>query len=311
MPKKIKNIKRYNRNFKNFNFSNPELEAQEEYLETVIEMDANGNTLIEAKYADDNSMEEKNSYTYDANGKLLEHILLYAVEDVTEKRILKRNEKGKLITETKFYGGDSGEHTEYVYDDKDEIIERKYFDEDGVFISKEIFKYDDKGSLAEQIKHNSEDKIEERTTFKTLEDASIEQCEWNGDGTLANKTIIHFNKDGKESASLQTTADGKLISKMDATFDERGNVTERKFVDFYSKTVRYTYDEHNRCIEQELFDGNGMLIRKNIYEFDEEGNLTAEQTYEMDTSRGGRDKHYGTRYVYEFYEDGESLAGSL
>ena len=51
----------------------------------------------------------------------------------------------------------------------------------------------------------------------------------------------------------------------------------------------------------ELFDGNGILLRKNLYEYDDEGNVIAEQTYEMDTTRGGRDKHFGTRYEYELY----------
>src|SRR6185295_6425569 len=115
MSQKIKSIKRYNRHFKNFNFSNPQLEAEEEYLESVIHLDENGNTVSEEKFGADDSLEEKNTYTYDANNKLLEHTLLYAVEDMTEKRILKRNEKGKLVEETKYYGDDSGERTEYVY----------------------------------------------------------------------------------------------------------------------------------------------------------------------------------------------------
>jgi hypothetical protein len=44
-----------------------------------------------------------------------------------------------------------------------------------------------------------------------------------------------------------------------------------------------------------------MLLRKNMYEYDEEGNVSAEQTYEMDTSRGGRDRHFGSRYEYDYY----------
>ena len=65
--------------------------------------------------------------------------------------------------------------------------------------------------------------------------------------------------------------------------------------------MRYTYDEQDRMLTQELFDGSGMLLKKNIYEYDEAGNIITEQTFEIDTSRGGRDKHFGTRYEYEFY----------
>src|SRR5204862_216347 len=139
------------------------------------QLDENGNTTVEEKYDSDGELEERNSFVFNANSKLLEHILLYAVEDVTERRLLNRDEKGRLTEETKYYGDDSGEKTAYVY------------------------------------------------------------------------------------------------------------------------------DENDRCIMQELFDSNGVLLRKNMYEFDEEGNVIHETTYEMDTSRGGRDKHFETRYEYMFY----------
>ncbi len=301
MPQKIKNIKRYNRYFKTFNFSNTQEIAEEEHLESNIDLDENSNTLLEEKYDADGELEERNSYCYTSAGKLLEHALLYAVENFTEKRILKRDDAGKLLVETKYYGSDSGEHTEYVYNEKGDPIERKNFDEEGTFISKDSFSYDDKGGLTEQVTTNSENIIEQRTTFSQRDDKTIEQCEYEGENKLISRTLAKFNETGKEISSAQTTPEGKLISSVISTFDEKGNVLERQYKDFYSKTVRYQYDDQGRCIMQELFDGNGMLLRKNMYEYDEAGNIIREQTYEMDTSRGGRDKHFETRYEYEFF----------
>jgi hypothetical protein len=300
MSRKIKSIKRYNRPFKPFTFGNTE-EGDEEYLESLTELDENGNAVTEIKYSDDGEMEDKNSYRYNQEGKLLEHTLLYAVEDVTERRMLTRNEKGLVLTEVKYYGDDSGERTEYIYDDKDNLVERKYFDEEGVFVSKENFKYDDDGSLVEDIKYNANNAIEEHSTFKKIDDKTIEQIQHHPDGSMASRTLIKFDDAGKELSSEQTTADGKLISGITNVLDERGNVVERHFKDFYSKTIRYVYDENNRCVMQELFDGNGTLIQKNMYSFDEDGNVIDTHTYEMDTTRGGRDKHFETRYEYEFW----------
>jgi hypothetical protein len=113
--------------------------------------------------------------------------------------------------------------------------------------------------------------------------------------------VIVFNENGKETSTVQTNPQGKLITKVDVTYDENGNVTRRDYKDFYSKSVFYTYNDKNLVTSQELLDENGILLRKNLYEYDDEGNVIAEQTYEMDTSRGGRDKHYGTRYEYVFY----------
>jgi hypothetical protein len=298
---KIKNIKRYNRYFKPFNFSNTQETAEEEHLESTTQLDANGETLCEEKFSADGELEERNTYVFNEKGKLIEHSLLYAAEDATERRVLERDAEGKLTRETKFYGTDAGEHTEYSYNNEGEPVERKNFDEEGNFVSRDVFSYDSKGSLSEQVTYDTREKITSKITYATGEDKSIEQCEYDGNGKLLNKTIVRYNEAGKEVASTQTTPEGKLISGIITIYDEKGNVSERQYKDFYSKTIRYQYDDQNRCIMQELFDGYGTLLKKNMYAFDEQGNLTIEQTYEMDTSRGGRDKHFETRYEYEFY----------
>src|SRR6185295_12497821 len=149
MAQKIKNIKRFNRYFKTFNFSNTQEIGEEEHLESNVELNENGDTMLEEKYSADGELEERNEYKYNAAGKLLEHSLLYAAEEATEKRILARDDAGKLLVETKFYGSDSGERTEYVYNDKGEPVERKNFDEEGGFISRDVFNYDEKGGLSE------------------------------------------------------------------------------------------------------------------------------------------------------------------
>ena len=90
MSKKIKSVKRFNQNYRNFNFSDMTSRADEEFLEFEFVMDENGNTIEEIKYTADSQLEEKNTYAYYPNGKLHSHILLYAVEDVSQKRILTR-----------------------------------------------------------------------------------------------------------------------------------------------------------------------------------------------------------------------------
>ena len=302
MAKAIKTIRKFNQLYKSFNFSEIQKGVEDEFLESLIELDSAGNTLHDSKFDERGQLEEKNTFVYGSHGKLTEHSLLYAAEDVTEKRILNRDEKGRLAEEIKYYGGDSGERTAYLYDEKDRVCERKYFDEEGDFQSREIFLYDEKGSLAEHKKFDKEEKLEEHHTFSHNDvDHTILENEFNPDGFLASKTVLTFDEKGKELSSTKTTPEGKLISSITMVYDEHGNLSEKQIKDYYSKTVRYKYDENNRCISNELVDGNGALIRKNLFEFDEEGNVIAEQTYEMDTTRGGRDKHFGTRYVYEFY----------
>lgn len=301
MTKKIKSIKKYNQNYKNFSFSDPTTHAKVEFLELAVIQDENGNISEEVKYASDGEVEEKNTYTFNDKGKLMEHVLLYAVDDVTERRVLERNEKGFLISETKYYGDDSGESTKYEYDDKDHVTAILIYDEEGQFISREEIKYDEKGSLSERITHDTDKKITGRTTFSPAVENKIEETEFDAKGAVISKTVTIFDEKGKEVSSKQMTPDGKMISGFKNTYDERGNLVEKIYKDFYSKKLKYEYNEKDQLISQELFDDSGLLLRKNMYDYNDEGNVIAEQTYEMDTARGARDKHFGTRYEYEFY----------
>ncbi|MBL0104859.1 MAG: hypothetical protein IPP51_14525 [Bacteroidetes bacterium] len=295
---KIKTIHRFNQNYKSFNFADLTPEPEEEFLEAKIELDSEGRILSELKYLDSGELEEENTYTYNAAGKLMSHVLYFATEDVTERRLMDRNEKGDLISETKMYGDDAGEKTEYQYDEKGNITAIVQYDEEGEFLSKEEIKYNDKGNVTDRIQMDSGNKVTGRTSYTYNGELEIEECEYDGNGSMITKTVAKFNSEGKELSSVQTNPQGKLISAVQNVFDDRGNVIEKIYKDFYSKKVLFTYDEQNRMIGQEVFDSSGLLLRRNTFVFDEEGNVAEEQTYEMDPSRGGRDKHFGTRYEY-------------
>lgn len=304
MAKKIKLVRRLNQRYKNFSFSELMTKADEEYLESILEMDIAGNVIAESKFDKQGELEEKNSLTYTPDGKLIEHVLYYAMDDVTERRMLNRNEHGRLLEEVKYYGDESGERTAYEYNENNLISAIIEFDEEGTFISREDIKYDSEGSVIERIKSDETGNLIDRVLFEKANDNKVVlEKEFGSDGELKNVTTISFNEKGKELSSYQSTPEGKLITGVETTYDDRGNVVERHYKDFYTKSVRYEYDENDRMITQELSDGTGLLLRKNIYEYDESGNLLTEQTFEMDNSRGNKEKHFGTRYEYEFFDE--------
>ena len=301
MSRKIKSIRRFNQNYKNFNFSDLTSRADEEYLELTVLLDANGNSSEEIKYLPTSEVEEKSTYEYDTNGKLATHTLLYAIDNFTEKRVLTRNEKGLLISEVKYYSGDSGEKTDYEYNEKDNVTAIIHHDEEGEFVSREEIIYDEKGGLTERCTYDINKKTVSRITFTNPGDNQIEEIDYDANGAITSKTIIIFNDKGKEISSVQTNPQGKLITSVKNTYDDRGNIIEKIYKDFYSKKVKFEYNDKDLLMVQELFDEQGLLLRKNMYEYDDDKNVIAEQTYEMDTTRGGRDKHFGTRYEYEFF----------
>jgi hypothetical protein len=299
--KTLRSIKRFHQDLRSNNYSDIKTEGSE-FLDLAVEMDENGNVISESKFVSDGELEEKNSYSYGSHGKMTGHVLYYAVDDVTERRELIRNEKGFLLSETKFYGDDSGEKTEYIYNEKDNIIGISHYDEEGELSSVEEMKYDENGSLSERMVMDKDGKLISKTVFSPHANEQIEESEYDSTGQLVSKTVIKFDEKGKEISSVQTNPQGKLITAVQNVYDERGNVIEKIFKDFYSKKILFEYDERDRLIVQELYDGSGLLLRKNMYEYDDNGNVISEKTYEMDTTRGGRDKHYAMRYEYEYDE---------
>jgi YD repeat-containing protein len=301
MEKKIKTIRRFNQQYQSLSFAEILRKADEEYLELVVQLDESGNTVSESKFNDIAVLEEKNEYTYDEAGRLKEHLLYYAIDEVTEQRVLKRDEKGRLIEETKYYGDDTGERMQYTYDANDRVSSIVRLDEEGDFDYREEIVYNENGGVLSRTKYDASGQVKESLVFEWREGGVVEEKEYSQSNELLSNTIVRSDDQGRELSSVQTNASGKLIAAVYSTYDEKGNLSERHYKDFYSKTLKYAYNDDNRLISQELFDGTGLLLRKNVYEYDVEGNLSAEQVFEIDTSRGGRDKHYGNRYEYEYY----------
>lgn len=273
--------------------------ADEEYLEFLAEFDGQGNVVRESKFDSSGELEERNEYRYSPGGKLIEHVLLFAIEDVTERRVLRRDEQDRLLEELKMYGDDTGERMVYSYDDADHVLSVVRYDEEGELDFREEFTYDEKGDLATRNKFDRDSRVVEQLEVRRGDQLEMVQVEYNESGKPVSTTVSKFDAAGNEVSNLQTSPDGKLISAVYSSYDDRGNAVERVYKDFYSKTIRSEYDDQYRLLSQELFDSTGLLLRKNVYEYDENGNVITEQVFEIDASGGGRDKHYGARYEYE------------
>ena len=296
--KTYKTIKRYNQNFKNFNFSDLSPIADNEYLEMIIEFDSVGKVLSEIKYQQNGELEEENNYKYDVNEKLIEHHFYYVMDDARETVVMSRNEKGKLISEVKFYGTDQGARIEFEYDNEDRVIGILNYDDDSDFVSKETILYNEKGAVVSRTTNEADGKIISDFKFNYKSETEIEELSYDTDGKLISTTITIFDDKGRELTNVEKNVQGKPISSLQNIYDERGNVIEKIYKDFYNKRVKNQYDELDRLIVQEIFDTTGMVVKRNSFEYGDEGNVISEHTFEMDSNRGGRDKHFGTRYEY-------------
>src|SRR5664279_5384859 len=100
---KIKESKKFLTRYKKMAFGG---EPEHEYLALHAMYDENGNVIEEIKIDDETGSVEKNIYIYDASNRILSHELIIESDGITEKFEFIRDEKGRLINETKYYSGD-------------------------------------------------------------------------------------------------------------------------------------------------------------------------------------------------------------
>ena len=295
---KIRQVRRYASHIRGFS---PGIDDAVEYLETSIEFDANGNTIKETKYLQDGSPEEVSSYLYDDGNRLLEHTLEYVPDEASEKRVIERDGDGRIVRETKFYGDMAGEHTDYAYEE-DRIASIRSYDEEGDFQAREEIRYNEKKLPVARISYDKNDVVQERREYTHSDDGlSVEEKVIDAKGNLQRSSVTQLNANKKETQTVEKTGQGKLMSAIQSTYDEKGNLTERIIRDAFSKRHVFTYDDQDRCVEEALYGEGGILMRRNQFEFDENGRLLSEQNYVIDVTRGGRDKHLAIRYDYDYF----------
>lgn len=300
MPK-IKSIKRHTFEHKLLNFGEEGMH-QTEYLSLVSAYDEKGNLVEEQKLNPGNEVEEIHTFNYNENGKLMSHVMQLVMDEATETLQNHRDEKGRIVKEVKLYGNDPGETTSYVYDDKDQVIEIHKTDEEGEDEFKEIIDYDEKGNLLRRTKLNASGSVIEKMELSYDDHGNIlSKSEYEGENNLSNKTEYTYDEKNRFISSVQKTAEGKLTESVTCVYDERDNLVERNIRDFHPRIIKFTYDDKNQCIEEEIYDQFGNMSAKNIYEHDEYGNVITELNYNMDINRMSRESNSGHRFEYEFY----------
>lgn len=299
MSDKIRCVKKYTTIQQKLSFGNSE---PEEILASESFYDQNGNLLEEHKTGDDDSEHEKHIFEYDSNGRLLKHFLEITSEGISETIVYIRDEKGRVVSDQKFYGDDPGEKITYEYLAHQQPVKIERYDPDGEPEFIETLTYDQNDRLTEHRKYDSENRLIE-ATFITYNDKGLpsEKKLTDSRGHKISSTEITYDENGDVTRITEWNDAGKITSDVISVYDERRNVTERKIKDYQSRTLRFSYDDNNNCTVEEVYDENGNLIKKHSYEFDEHNRMIAETSLFLDPMRGGNFNNSGSRYEYEFW----------
>lgn len=297
---KVKVSRKYTLKFQKMAFGG---EADGEVLEVESFYDENGNITIQMNSDEEGNLVEKSVFQYDAHNRIIRHELHMLMDDVHEILVYERDDKGRVLSETKMYGDDMGEQTLYTYGEHESPVSIQRFDSDGEPESFEELTYNASGYPVEHLKFGPDKNLAEKTIISYNEkNKPVERLLTNSKGDLIKTTLIVYDEKGQLTRVTEKNEAGKVISDILSFYDERGNVIERKVKDFHSRTIRFKFDEHDNCIEEEMLDENGNMTMKSIYEFDENNLVISESGYFTDMNRSSSMANSNSRYEYEFYE---------
>jgi hypothetical protein len=110
----------------------------------------------------------------------------------------------------------------------------------------------------------------------------------NGKEVSFKESFTVFDKNGRTIELTEYTKDGSIKKKESTKYDAYDNkVEENKYENDQNsnsskektKKIIYKYNINNDKIEEEEYDGNGKLLKKSIYSYDNKGLKVGKKTY--------------------------------
>ena len=197
-----------------------------------------GQVVYELGYNDENILNYRIEYTYDAAGNLVEW-LNYDTEDdeVASRTTRTYDEHGRLIKSATNHRRDiPGGYYDYTYDAKGHIASRSYTDTEGVNTWNNTYTCDDSGRI-----------VTGTISYPLYNNSNHEQL---GDYTLS------YDEGSRLTAQRWTETHRSIFVHSDYfyTYNEAGLLTSSRKVDSDGEvddSVTYNYDSNNRLISIE------------------------------------------------------------
>ncbi|MEP7264122.1 MAG: RHS repeat domain-containing protein [Bacteroidota bacterium] len=294
----VKKMRRYSGSLKNLKEDG--MSNDKEMLSIEIIYRADGKAEGELRYNTSGQLEEKHEYIYDDAGRLILHNWNMPIDEVEQSERTERDEKGRVLREVKLYYGEEGDSINYLYDDKDRVIEIKSLDEEGAEVHNEKLEYNEKGHIISRKVVDHHGGLSSGVSYIYDEKENlVGQSEMNDKGELLFRTVIEQDANGNDISIIQYNPKNEITQRVMNTYDENNRVIKRLASGMYARIYTFEYDDAGLLATESATDENGTLISRSSYHYDEEGRMIHETSYEMDLTHSGRDMAMTYRYEYE------------
>lgn len=300
--KHIKKITSYTTKFAIFQTAKKD--EGHEYLSNIEVYNENGDLIENTSYFEDGSEDEKAVYEYDDKGRVISEQIFYALSESDEIRKIKYNDQENTTEETLYYGAEPADKVEIRYNENNEIIEEKHYDEEGVLVQHrkvEYYKphlismdetYDGYGNLIKKIQTDYDEK-----------DKVISQVIFNEELELPVQ-ITNIERMEDQEIISANDQEGNPLYKLTQTLDSNGNPVEVIEEHFYqqegSRKQQNEFTEDGKLLKSEVYDDAGNLLRRQEITYNDQG-LPEEESHFRNNMYMGQNDHTITRYEYELF----------
>ncbi|MFP4152812.1 MAG: hypothetical protein ACLFSV_08185 [Alkalispirochaeta sp.] len=198
-----------------------------------------------------------------------------------ERREVLRFDEGNLIEQLHFVPEDSLLwRSRYSYDENGRLLEWTSLTETGEPKWHYEYVYNEQGSLEREITRRPSGRIESVLVYEYVDGRVSEETMFGPDDTVQWRRAYEYSEDGRVVESTMFYADGTLIKHSVQEFDDEGRLERETFtngIGVVFETYRYRYDAFAHPREVEVYDGTGSLVRTQIYEMDDAGNVQRER----------------------------------
>ena len=299
----MKAIRKYSTPIKSLLRSSSEQDSIPEVLTQEEEYNDKNLLVLEKKYDMDGEIEEVHSFTYDDQGRLLNHLLEIPEDGIVERFVTTRNADGNPTVIVKYYGDEEGEKTEYVYGTNAQVVKIMRYDADCEFETQEDLEYDDQSKLIlRRISSVLDGKKYYRFSYDEKSNL-IKEEDFDENDQLTSYVEIDYDEEDRETYVSRFNKEGKMISQLLTEYNVQGKIVRKIAKSSHVRITSFEYDEQGRVIEESLSDQNDFVFSRSRLTYDDDGRIAEETIYETDLTRSGRDTHLSNRFEYVSLEN--------
>lgn len=272
-------------------------ENREGVILNEIFYDGQGNEVERLNYNTDGELEERIN-TKVVNGRATEEQI--EVDGAMSERVARTfDEKGKVLTETRYYQEGGTDTATYQYNGE-HLVMRLVVDSDGEEGEKAVWEYDG-DKLMREVRYDIFGKIEIERVHEYDEAGRISEITETSyrDGD-PEQLVSVFDEQGRLITEKRYDSKKRLVARTIITYNEEGKPLQYEEENSRGKKItKMEYDAAGNNILQEETNYNGDFLNSTERTFDEDGQLlTVEIIIEPSLYQPGQ--HYKLEYNYEF-----------